>query len=228
MTSTLTEGAGCVWVLSGSPDVEHPSALRWVPPPDKVVVADGGGALAPRLGLRPDLLVGDFDSLDPALRREWEEAGVQSRRYRHETKQETDTELAVLAALEWNPSTVIILGAIGGRLDHTLANVLLLTHPALSGRNVRIVEAGQELFLARHGVWTPIDGGPGDTVSLLPVGEDVTGVTLEGFEYPLRGETLLAGRGRGISNVLQQAGGRLWFDQGKLLVLVAHLKVPPT
>lgn len=216
------ERVSCVWVLSGSPEVEHPSALRWVPPPDKVVVADGGGLLALRLGLVPDLLVGDFDSIDPALLREWEEAGVQSRRYRHETKQETDTELAVLAALEWDPTSVAILGAVGGRLDHSLANVLLLTHPALSGRDVRIIEAEQELFLATPGLWTPISGEPGDMVSLLPVGEDVTGVLLEGFEYALRNETLPAGRGRGISNVLQAEGGRCRFEEGKLLVVVTH------
>jgi len=116
----------------GAPDPEPPFALRWVPPPDRVVAADGGSALCVKLGLEPDLVIGDLDSIGPDLLAEWLAAGIQFERYEHQTKLETDTELAALAALRWQPERIVILGALGGRLDHALANVLLLTHPALA------------------------------------------------------------------------------------------------
>src|SRR5688572_505027 len=215
---------GTVWVLAASPDWD--ADIAWLPQPDRVVAADGGAAIAARLGLLPDLIVGDFDSCDlEALTQieEWRAAGAEVRTYQHETKVETDTELALLAALELAPSRVYLLGATGGRLDHTLANILLLTHPALDEIEVRIVEGRQEIYLAKPGSWYAINGSVGDTVSLLPVGNEVTGVSLRGMLYPLSGETLLHGRGRGVSNEVASVDAAVRFAQGLLLVVVSHI-----
>lgn len=213
----------CVWVLSGAPDSEPPVWLDRQSRPDKVVVADGGAALALRLGIRPDLLIGDLDSISPDALAELKAAGTEIEQYEHHIKQETDTELAVLAALRWQPERIIILGAIGGRLDHALANVFLLTHPALTGLEVSIVDQNQELFLARTGAWNVVSGQKGDLLSLLPVGEDTLGVKTEKLMYPLAGETLPSGRGRGVSNELLDDNARVWLDSGKLLVVITHL-----
>jgi thiamine pyrophosphokinase len=171
------------------------------------------------------LIVGDFDSCDAeALRMigEWQAAGSEVRTYRHDTKLETDTELALLAAADYRPDRIYLLGATGGRLDHTLANILLLTHPALSNIDVRIVEGKQEVYLAKPGIWNAIDGTVGDTVSLLPVGREVTSAHLHGLRYPLDGETLLPGRGRGVSNEVAGGGAAVRFERGQLLVSVSH------
>ena len=222
MQSTVTE-ARTIWVLAASPDWEED--IAWLPAPDAVVVADGGAQIATRLGLTPDMVIGDFDSCHPSSLAQvevWRRAGTQVRTYRHETKLETDTELAVLAALELTPTRIYVLGATGGRIDHTLANVLLLTHPQLRNCDVRIVEGKQEIYLARAGVWNPISGSPGDTVTLLPVGSDVTDVELTDLLYPLERETLPQGRGRGISTVIVKHEAGVRYETGLLLVVVAH------
>jgi len=212
----------CVWVVSGAPflDAVVPSHL---PRPDKVVAADGGAALTVALGLIPDLLVGDFDSIEPSLLDGWIRTGVEYQRFEHHLKSETDTELAALAALRWKPQEIVIIGAIGGRVDHTLANVLLLTHPALARSNVRIVDGNEELFLAKPRAWNRVAGSPGDTLSLLPLGGDARGVSLEGLAYPLQNETLGRGRARGVSNVMLTGEAGVRHERGVLLVIVTRL-----
>src|SRR5437870_1173139 len=140
--------ARSAWVLSGAPVRELPSVPAWIPQPDKVVAADGGSMLADRLGIVPHLIVGDGDSIDVTLLAHWREAGIPFAAYEHRLKAETDTELAALAALQWQPEYLVILGALGGRLDHTLANILLLTHPALADTQAIIVGGNEYVFLA--------------------------------------------------------------------------------
>jgi len=219
------ERVDCVWVLASGPTHDIHKAIVGLPKPGKVVAADGGSSLAAELGLTPDLVVGDLDSSDPSYMAHLEEAGVEIRRFPHDTKWETDTELAVLAALQWQPQTIILLGALGGRLDHSLANILLLTHPLLAPIQVRVVDRAQEVFLAKPGAWNRISGKRGDMVTLLPVGGDAVGVRTQGLHWPLLGETLPQGRGRGVSNYIDEAIGveaAVWLDSGHLLVVVLH------
>jgi thiamine pyrophosphokinase len=209
-------------VLASGPYEDLQSALQWAPEADKVVAADGGTALARELGLRPDLIVGDLDSSDPNLVEQFQAQGVEIRRYDHDTKLETDTELALLAALEWQPDTIVLLGALGGRLDHALANILLLTRPAFAPLDIRIIDGKQEASLAKPDRWNPIRGGAGDTVTLLPVGGDAHGVRTEGLHWPLQGETLPLGYGRGVSNRIDGRAPQVALDGGLLLVVVLH------
>lgn len=212
----------CVWVLASGPHDDLQTALLWTEKPDKVIAADGGTVLANQLGIVPDLIVGDIDSSPPALVERYAAMGVQVRRFDHNTKWETDTEIAMLAALDWQPATIMLLGALGGRLDHSLANVILLTHPQLAGRDVRILDGKHEVFLAKPGTWNSIRGNPGDTVTLLPLGADTPGVRTEGLHWPLRGETLPAGRGRGVSNRIDSDTPRVRLESGQLLVITLH------
>jgi len=176
------------------------------------------------LGVQPDIVLGDFDSIDPALLARLEDIqGLDIRKYDHHTKLETDTELAALATLQYNPRTILIFGAIGGRMDHSLANVFLLAHPALRDHDVRIIEGNQELFLARPAQWTTLRGWAGDTVSVFPLRGDAVGVKNSGLEYPLQGETVGFGTSRGVSNRMLADEASIWLDQGELLVIVAHL-----
>ncbi|HYO49009.1 MAG TPA: thiamine diphosphokinase [Chloroflexia bacterium] len=212
----------CVWVLASAPHADPRLSLRWAPVADRVVAADGGMFLASRLGITPDVVVGDLDSYDPALVDDLLASGVEVRRYQHHLKMETDTELAMLVALEWQPETVILMGGIGGRLDHSLANILLLTHPQLAPVDVRIIDGNQQVSLAKRGRWNDIAGDVGDTVTLLPVGDGAQGVRTEGLHWPLYGETLPPGRGRGVSNLIDEPGARVWVEAGQLLIVVLH------
>jgi thiamine pyrophosphokinase len=212
----------CVWVLASGPYEDLQSALQWAPNADRVVAADGGTALAHELGLFPDLIIGDIDSSPPSLVERFQAQGVEVRRYDHNTKLETDTELALLAALEWQPDIIVLLGALGGRLDHALANILLLTRTAFIPLDIRIIDGKQEAFLAKPGQWNSIRGDEGDTVTLLPVGEDALGVRTKRLHWPLQGETLPQGHGRGVSNRIDEKGAQVTLDEGLMLVVVLH------
>ncbi len=190
---------------------------RLLRPGDLVVAADGGAAHARAAGVTPHVVVGDLDSLEPDLRVELEKAGA--RFVSHPAaKDETDLELALLYAVERGVQEILILGALGGRLDQMLANLLLLALPALAGADVRIVEGGQTAFLIRD--QAVVTGRPGDTVSLIPLGGDAVGVTTDGLQWPLDDEALRFGPARGISNVLLGRRARVRVREGILLCVV--------
>jgi thiamine pyrophosphokinase len=185
---------------------------------DLVIAADGGARHAAALGRRIDRWVGDGDSIQPGLLDRLAEDGVPLQRAPTD-KDETDAELALLAGIAADPERVTVLGALGGaRIDHELGNVWLLAHPALAGRDARLVGARTRIRLAGPGP-TDLGGRTGDLVSLLPFGGDAHGIVTTGLRYPLRGESLIGGPSRGLSNVREDAGATLSIGEGRLLVV---------
>lgn len=189
---------------------------KWTQGADIIIAADGGTRHALSIGLTPDIIIGDLDSLDAELVKQLEADGVQMLRHSPH-KDETDTELALLHALRLGATEIGILGALGGRLDHALANILLLSMPELAKTSVFLAAAGYTVSLI-HGQ-AIFAGQAGDILSLLPLGGDVHGITTEGLEYPLRGETLHLGPARGISNVLTAPEARVRVQDGLLLAV---------
>jgi thiamine pyrophosphokinase len=190
-----------------------------------VVAADGGARHADPLGVTIDLWVGDGDSIEPALLAALAESGVPLDRTRPD-KDESDTELAVRAALRRRPDGLVIVGALGGsRIDHSLANIGLLALPALSRRPTVLVDATSRISLLRAPgrggapVERRVAGGVGDVVSLLPLGRGVVGVTTAGLAYPLVDEPLPAGPARGLSNVRAVAEASVSLRRGWLLIV---------
>lgn len=184
---------------------------------DLVIAADSGAATALRYGCVPAIVVGDFDSLDELLLQELIERGSQVRRVAVE-KDETDTELAVQAAIEQGATSITLLGAIGGaRFDHTMANILLLA--GFESVPIRIVDGPSTCWLVRGPGSSAIDGQVGDLVSLLPLTSDASGVRTKGLYYPLGGETLYFGKPRGASNVLIEEHAEVSVAEGMLLVI---------
>lgn len=216
-------------IANGEPPTSADIAL-WLRAGDRLICADGGARAALALGLKPDCVIGDFDSLSPEELRELERRGAQLRRY-SPRKDETDLELALLLAagrLEGDeptgtPPEIVVLGAFGGRRDHELANMLLLAMPALRGAHVMLAHGGERLFVidAREGeACAAVRGRPGDLVSLLPFGGDALGVRTAGLEYPLRDESLFIGPARGVSNVLLGEEAQVCVRAGMLLCVV--------
>jgi thiamine pyrophosphokinase len=184
-----------------------------------VVAADGGARHAPALGLRLDRWVGDGDSIAAADLEALRRSGVPVELV-PTAKDETDTELALGAAVAAGARQITILGAIGGpRLDHALANVALLGHPGLADRAAMLLDGRTRVRLLRGPAVLDLDGRTGDLVSLIPFGGDAGGVRTEALEFPLRGETLEAGPARGLSNVRLAEHASVSVEHGAILVV---------
>ena len=184
-----------------------------------IIAADGGTHHTLAAGVTPDIVIGDLDSLSPETQARVEVAGAQIVRF-SPRKDETDLELALLYAAHGGATEITILGALGRRLDQTLANVLLLALPELRSIDTRIVEGAQEAFLIQGEAM--VEGQPGDTVSLVPLGGNAEGVTTDGLEWPLNEDTLRFGPARGVSNVLTAPQAHVRVRRGVLLCVVIH------
>ena len=205
-------------VIVASGDVA-PTDARHLDAADLVIAADGGADVLDRLGRRPDRLVGDLDSADPALVERIAAAGTAIERHPAD-KEASDTELALASALEAGATEVVLLGALGGaRLDHELANVLLLAGPALAGRAARLVRGPTTVRMVGDRGRLALDGGTGDLVTLLPIGGDAVGVTTEGLRWELDRATLALGPSRGLSNEIVRTPASVSVTEGRLLVV---------
>ena len=195
------------------------SDAAWLDGADLVIAADGGAGSLDRLGRRPDLLVGDLDSVDASLVERLVAAGTPIDRHPAD-KESSDTELALAAAFDAGADSVVLLGAMGGeRTDHELANLLLLADPSLAGRDVRAVRGETRIRALHAGATLAFDGSPGDLVTLLPLGGDARGVTTAGLRWPLDAATLGMGRSRGLSNEVVDTPASVRIVEGTLLVV---------
>ena len=192
--------------------------VRWLDRAELVIAADGGAASLERIGRRPDRLVGDLDSVDASLVARLTDAGVPIDRHPTD-KDATDTELALRDAVTGGATEIVLLGALGGdRLDHELANLLLLADPETARLTVRIVRGPTTVRVLRAGSLA-LEGRVRDLVSLLPIDRDAVGVTTAGLRWPLDGATLRVGRSRGISNEIVAAPASVEVRDGTLLVI---------
>ena len=202
-------------VVTGGEPID-PLELGRVPEGTLVIAADSGVEQAQALGLPIHVAVGDFDSVGPAALRAAEAAGATIER--HPTaKDATDLELALDAALAHHPTRIHVLGGHGGRLDHLLANALLLTRPAYAGIDL-VAHMGPARVTVIREVAT-ILGPLGDLVTLLAVNGDALGVRTEGLLYPLVDEDLHPGSTRGVSNELIADRAVVRLRQGVLLAV---------
>ena len=190
----------------------------WSAAIDLVVAADAGAEAAERLGLRPDLVVGDFDSIALGGLDRLHAAGVPVE-VAPTDKDESDTELAVRAAIARGARALTIVGGLGGRPDHLLANLGLLALPELADRSVELLDDRTRVSLIRGPGSRDLAGRVGDLVSLLPLGPDVDGVTTAGLEWPLADEALPLGPARGLSNVRTALVARVTIRAGLLLAI---------
>ena len=197
---------------------EYADLAAWLRPDDYLICADGGSRHCAAVGLRPQVVVGDLDSAEPALIAQWIAAGTQLERH-PAAKDQTDLELALERALSDGAAEILLLGALGGRLDQTLANLLIVAQrdwPA----TIQLAE-GRQLAQVMYGDETLALAYPaGATVSAIPLSPQVTGICYTGLRYTLQDATLDFGSTRGISNVLDAPPGQISIADGVLLVVV--------
>jgi thiamine pyrophosphokinase len=209
-----------VVVLAGGPGLRVPVPL---PAGAVVIAADSGAEHALELGLRVDVAVGDFDSVSEATLRAVETAGARLERH-PAAKDATDLELALDAALTLGPERILVLGGGSGRLDHLLGQLLLLAADAYAAVQVDAQLGAAAVHVVRRE--RVLAGGLGELISLLAVHGPARGVVTDGLAYPLRGETLVPGSSRGLSNLFAAPEARLSLEDGSLLAVRPNGSVP--
>lgn len=184
--------------------------------PDRIIAVDAGGKYFQGLGIYPDTIVGDFDSLSPEALSLMAQNNVQIYRYPSQ-KDQTDLELAMDLAIEAGAQNIIILGGLGGRFDHSLGNVGLLVRALekkcqawLIDQEHRVTVMNSQLSFDSQSDWA---------ISLIPLTSVVTGVTTEGLEYPLCEETLFFTSTRGLHNRFLKPKASVKINQGILLIV---------
>lgn len=189
---------------------------------DMVIAVDGGLEAVKKLNVRPDAIVGDFDTVAAGVLEEYRcMEGIIFEQHQAE-KDETDTELALRTAMEAGVTEITLLGAGGGRLDHSIGNIHLLYACLEKGVKASIIDEKNRLYLLNRGktfysgkVW-------GKYISFLPLTEEVHGITLKGFKYPLTDRDIRIGTSLCISNELAEASGTITFTDGVLICVESH------
>jgi thiamine pyrophosphokinase len=183
---------------------------------DLVIAADGALTHCRALGMWPSVLVGDLDSAPQELVAQAGEHGVEVREFPTD-KDATDLELALEAARAAGATSISVIAAFGGRLDHELAAISLIASDQMNGIAVDAFDGRRHLMVVRGAL--DLNLSIGTTLSLVPWGGDVTGVTTRGLQWPLAAETLPFGTTRGVSNVAIDAQQFVSISDGVLLAI---------
>jgi thiamine pyrophosphokinase len=196
------------------------AAAEMLQPDDLIIAADGGANHCRALGVNPAVLIGDLDSVTEEELIHWREVGTEIIQHNSD-KDENDLELALLYAKENGVGEVLILGGLGDRWDQTIANLLLPVYEKMRGLSVSFWDQGQWLYLIEGE--RVIHGHTGQTLSLIPIGGDVEGVSTQGLKWSLNGETLYFGATRGVSNLIVADRAVISVRKGLLLCIVSDM-----
>lgn len=209
----------CLVVSGGKLDLAFARSFLQEECFDRVIAVDAGLEAADALGLVPDYVVGDFDTVKASVLEGFRKIPHIVWEQHKPEKNETDTELARSRALTLGCGRIVFLGATGGRLDHTLGNIHVLFACLQRGVEAWILDAQNKVFLLDKGRTFYRNQLWGDYVSFLPYTETVTGITLKGFKYPLYRKDICRGEEAGlcISNELSEDQAFIEFEDGVLV-----------
>jgi thiamine pyrophosphokinase len=180
------------------------------------ICCDGGIRHLEKLNIQPDVIMGDMDSADTAGLERFTACGVKILKYPRD-KDATDTQLALDYALGLEPASIEIWGALGGRIDHSLANLFLLSRGGKEGIKISLVDEYCEAFIMAKEA--SLEKAVGETVSLFALGSPTEGVTLHGFQYSLDNAALEMSNPRGISNIIVGSPATIQISTGRLLIV---------
>lgn len=185
----------------------------------RILTADRGLVLCKKLGIIPDLLLGDFDSTTSDALEYYRSTVPERIRQYPSRKDDTDTELAVSVAMDMGSTEITILGATGTRLDHVMGNIQILKKTLDRGITTYLVDSHNRIRMTDTAVTISKEEQFGTYVSLIPFTEKVTGLTLCGFSYLVQDYTLMQGRSVGVSNEITGQQGEISLKEGLLLVM---------
>ena len=210
----MNETMKCVITAGGRLD-GTPAIERVLQEADLIVCADSGARHLRAMKILPHVVIGDMDSISPDDINYFESRHVP---FQHHPPQKnaTDMELCMQWAIQKGADRITFLGAVGTRMDHTLANIFLLKVLAEKNIHAKLMDAHNEIYLTTDTL--TLEGTPGDLLSLIPVTETATGITIEGLAYPLKDAEIKMGDTIGISNVFQSGKAEIRIRKGMLLV----------
>ena len=179
---------------------------NYVTTDDFVICADSGYDHAKRFGITPDIVIGDMDST------KFTDIPEEKRVY-PVRKDYTDSELAIMYAEESEFDSVLLFGMIGTRMDHSLANIGMISRL----ENAVIIDENNEIYFAENEF--SLDGKPGDIISIIPFSGELSGITTKGLDYPLENGTIKCGTSLGVSNVMTEERCHIKIEKGKALII---------
>lgn len=204
-------------ILFGGAEITNYDKVQKYKACKPILCCDRGLKHAHQLNLCPDVILGDFDSVDQELLRAYKEKKVRCIPYEPK-KNATDLELGLqLAIEEYGAKDILIFGGIGNRFDHTLANVNLLAYALQRGVNACLMDEWNEVYITDSSM--VIEGKKGDLVSVIPLGRDAVGVSNAGLEYPLHKFLLPFAGSRGVSNVMLGDTAEISVEVGMVVVI---------
>ena len=183
---------------------------------DLIACADGGADYALKLGLAPDLLIGDMDSVSEFALNSCREKGTELMCFPAD-KDKSDMELALEQLWQRGLTRIALYGALGGRIDHELTNLSVAAHFAGQGPQITLVDDDCLGYLLHGPAKLELEGQPGETLSLVPLSTQVQGVNLSGVKWPLSAATLYFGSSRAISNQFAMSRVQIDLSCGDLL-----------
>lgn len=188
---------------------------------DQIIAADSGLNWAYRLGIQPDQMMGDFDSVEPQVLQYYQKLEIPSKVF-PARKDYTDSELALWAAMDLSQAgdEIWILGGIGSRIDHTLGNIFMLYEPLKKGIKTYMMDGLNEIQMMKGPCEVKVERrNEQQYLSVLPFLGDAEGVDMEGVAYPLQNFTLQTGKCIGISNEITEEQATIRLKKGCLLVM---------
>ncbi|MFD2655275.1 thiamine diphosphokinase [Gracilibacillus thailandensis] len=206
-----------IGIVAGGPEKALASLLSYRDDIDIWIGADLGASYLLRKQLPIDIAIGDFDSLDKEEKLVIKKQANSFREFPPE-KNETDLELAVEAALSYQPASIFLFGVTAGRLDHELANIQLLYRLLEKNVTAKIIDHKNILSIYKPGHYC-VQANSSELISFIPLTPTVEGLTLDGFYYPLDNYTVTWGSTRCISNQLIKEQGTFFFNDGILIMI---------
>lgn len=200
-------------VSGGNVDIEIPAKDY-----DKIIAVDKGLESVYNQNVHPDYIVGDFDSVDRNIIDFYKKQGIEIQKYNPE-KDYTDTELGIECAISLKPDAIRIIGGIGSRIDHTLANIHILTKCLEKNIRCDIVDSHNKIYLIDKFAKIEKSKAFGKFISIIPLTSEVNGITLRGFKYPLSNYSLSIGKSLGISNELVLDTASITIKKGILIII---------
>ncbi len=203
-------------LVVGSGNVDTAQLKSYAEMSDYIIACDGGMGHCKNAELIPNVIIGDYDSVKPEDKAYFDALDIES--YTYPThKDMTDSEIGINLALDRGADGIYLMGLSGTRLDHTIANIQLLMLPLKKGIPAVIIDRHNQIRLTNSEI--EISGTKWDTISLLPLTNEVCGITTENLEYPLNNADIKLGSSLGVSNVMLSDKARIKVGSGILTVI---------